>query len=67
MPERVDSGQTEFDISHQLSGVRDIKQSMDTSSPDTTTKFGLTQVSTQLSQHLEQTKASADQGGRVTR
>ncbi len=39
---------------------------MVTSSPDDTMKFGLTQVSTQLLQHLEQTKASADQGGRVT-
>ncbi len=39
---------------------------MVTGSPDAMTKFGLTQVSTQLSQHLEQTKATVHQGGRVT-
>ncbi len=69
MPERVESGQTEFDVRHRatLSGVTDIQQSMVTSSPDATTKFGLSQVSTQLSKHLEQTKTSTDYGGRVSR
>ncbi len=63
MPERVDGGQTEFDVCHRarLSGISDIQQSMDASSHDATMKFGLTQVSTQLSKHLEQTKASVDQ------
>ncbi len=69
MPERVDSGQTEFDVHHQAkpSGVKDILQSTIASSPGAMMKFVLTQVLTQLSQHLEQTKASADQGGRVIR
>ncbi len=44
MPERVDSGQKEFDVRHQakLSGVKDIQQSMVTSSIDATTMFWLT-------------------------
>ncbi len=69
MPERVDNGQTEFDVRHRakLSGVMDIQQSMVASSPEAITKFGLTQVSTQLSKHLEKTKNSTDEGGRVTR
>ncbi len=69
MPKRVDSGQKEFDECHRakISGVINIQQSMVRSSPDAKTKFGLYQVSTQLSQHLEPTKASADQGGRITR
>ncbi len=69
MPERVESGQTELDVRHRakLSGAKDIQQSMVTSSPDSTTKFGLSQVATQLSKHLEQTKTSTDQSGRVTR
>ncbi len=68
MPERVNSDQTELDVGHcaKLSGVTDIQLSMVASSPDATTKFGLTQVLTQLSKHLEQTKTSTDQGGRVT-
>ncbi len=67
MPERVDSCQTEFDVHHRdkLSGVMDIQQFMVASRPDATTKFGLTQVSTQLSKHLEQIKASPDQGCKV--
>ncbi len=46
MPERVESGQTEFDVRHRakLSSVTDIQQSMVASSPDTMMKFGLTQV-----------------------
>ncbi len=69
MPEIVDSGQKEFNERHRakLSGATDIQKSMVSSSHDDTMKFGLTQVSRQLSQHLEQTKASADQGGRITR
>ncbi len=69
MPEIVDSGQKEFNEHHRakLSGATDIKKSMVSSSHDDTMKFGLTQVSRQLSEHLEQTKASADQGGRITR
>ncbi len=57
----VDSGQIQFDVHHRakLSGVTDIQQSM--------MKFGLTQVLIQLSKHLEQTKASVDQGCSVTR
>ncbi len=39
---------------------------MVTNSPDTMTKCGLSQVSTQLSKHLEQTKTSTAHGGRVT-
>ncbi len=60
---------TEFDVHHRanLSGVTDIQQCMVASSSDAITKFGLSLVSTQLSKHLEQTKTSTDQGGRVTR
>ncbi len=48
MPERVESGQAEFDERRRakLSGATEIQQSMVTSSPDATTKFGLTQVPT---------------------
>ncbi len=55
LPERVESGQTEFDVRHRakLSGVTDIQQSMVTSSPDAMMKFGLSKVVTQLSKHLE--------------
>ncbi len=69
MPERVESGQKEFDECHRakISGARDIQQSMVNHSPDTKMKFGLSQVLTQLSEHVEQTKASATNlGGRVT-
>ncbi len=68
MPERVESGQAEFDERRRakLSGATEIQQSMVTSSPDATTKFGLTQVLTQLSEHLEKTKTSEAENGRVT-
>ncbi len=60
MPKIVDIGQTEFDVCHRAkpSGVTDIQQSMVASSPDDTTKFGLTKLLTQLSKHLEQSKTS---------
>ncbi len=67
MPESVDSAKTQFVVHHRakLSGVTDIQQYTVDSSPDATATFWLTQVLIQLSKHLEQTKASADQGGRV--
>ncbi len=69
MPERVEGGQAEFGERSRakLSGTMDIQQSIVTSSPDAMTKFGLTQVPTQLSEHLEKTKTSEAESGRVTR
>ncbi len=67
MPERVDSRQTAFDEHHhaKISGAMDIQQS--SISPDATLKFGLNQVPTQLSEHLQLTKiSSTDQISRVT-
>ncbi len=46
MPERVESGQTEFDERHRvmISGTKGIQKADVSSSPDATMKFGLTQV-----------------------
>ncbi len=57
MPEIVESGQTEHNECHhtKLSGVRDIHQADVSSSPDSTTKFGISQVDTQLAEFIQKT------------
>ncbi len=68
VPQIIKSGQVEADERHQakLSGVRDIQQSMVTGSPNASTKFGQTQVKTQLFAYLEKTKAKAAGAGTTT-
>ncbi len=53
MPERVESGQVEFDVRHRakLSGATNIQQSSISSDPNATTNFGAHQVLTQLSEN----------------
>lgn len=57
MPEIVTSHQTEhYELHHaKLSGVKDIQQTDVSSSPDTITKFEVSQVQIQLSEYLQQT------------
>ncbi len=61
VPQIFESGQVESDVRHRakLSGVKDIQQSMVGSSPDAMTKFGQTQVETQVSAYLEEAQAIA--------
>ncbi len=61
MPERVKSGQTEFNERHRakVSGAMDIQQSNMSSDPNATVNFGASQVSTQLSEHLQRTQTSS--------
>ncbi len=67
IPEIVQSGQVEFDECHRakLSCATDIQQSLVGSSPDATTKFGQTQVQTQLSAYLEKAQAIASGEGKT--
>ncbi len=55
MPEIATSGQTEHNERHRakISGVKDIRQTDVSSSPDVTTKFRETQIKTQMSQYME--------------
>ncbi len=61
MPERVESGQTEFDECHQakVSGTTDIQQINMSSDPNTTMNFSASQLSTQLSEHLQRSQTSS--------
>ncbi len=60
MPERVESGQTEFVERHvaKVSHATDIHQSSVSSDPNATVNLGRSQESTQLSEHLLRTQAS---------
>ncbi len=60
MPEIVESGQTEFDERHEaeVRGMTDILQARVSSDPKATVNFGVSQVSIQLSKHLQQVQAS---------
>ncbi len=55
MPEIMTSSQTEHDECHRakLMGVKDIQQINVISSPDSTTKFGLQKVQTQLAEYIQ--------------
>ncbi len=55
MPERVESGQVEFDECYlaKLSGAIDIQQSSVRSDPNTMKNFGAGQVSTQWSEYVK--------------
>ncbi len=61
MPEIGESGQTEFDEHHQakVSGATDIQQTNMNSDPNTTLNFGASQVSTQLTKHLQKAQTSS--------
>ncbi len=62
MPEIVMSGQTEHDECHHadISGFKDIQKTDVSSNPNDTTKFGLSQVQTQLSEYIESTLSLLD-------
>ncbi len=68
IPELVVSGHEEFDAHHEakLSGVMDIEQSLVTSSPDATTKFGQNQLQIELSEYLEKAQTLASEAGKTT-
>ncbi len=59
MPEIVESGQTEFDEHHQakVGSATDILQASVSRDPNATVNFGVSQVSTQLFEHLQQVQA----------
>ncbi len=61
MPEIVDSSQTEFDERHwaKVGGATDILQASVSSDPNATVNFGVSQVSTQLSEYLQQVQVSS--------
>ncbi len=68
IPEIIESGQVEADVRHRdkLSGLKDIQQSMVTSSPNVMTMFGQTEVQTQLSAYLEKTQAKSAEADTTT-
>ncbi len=68
VPQIIKSDQVEADERHhaKLSGIKDIQQSMVTSSPNASTKFSQTQIQTQLSAYLVKAKAKAAGVGTTT-